>query len=259
MLRLSSGRSTSVDNLKSTGTNLANIEEVGVLAREMSAAHQRMMTFYQQKAGLSPTDADAKARQPASAEERESILNQPADQVSWFTLDAFHEHDPQAAIKLWEHVKREARHELESGHLAAKPIEWCTSPWERAQFLVMREAFIKEWQPTSGVEMALIDTMAQTHTLYMYWLRRHFVRADSDAKREDKQLSENDYWQAPRIEAAEAVEMSGAMAERFQKMFLRAVRTLRDLRRYGPDIVVQNAQQVNVGRQQINLNESKSP
>jgi hypothetical protein len=42
------------------------------------------------------------------------------------------------------------------------------------------------------------------------------------------------------------------MAERFQRLFVRAVRTLRDLRRYAPTVVVQNAGQVNVAAVQTN-------
>jgi hypothetical protein len=41
------------------------------------------------------------------------------------------------------------------------------------------------------------------------------------------------------------------MAERFHRMFPRNVRALRDLRRY--PVVVQNAGQVNVGAQQVNV------
>jgi hypothetical protein len=37
-------------------------------------------------------------------------------------------------------------------------------------------------------------------------------------------------------------------------MFLRTLRALRDLRRWGSPVIVQNAGQVNVGGQQVNLN-----
>ena len=49
------------------------------------------------------------------------------------------------------------------------------------------------------------------------------------------------------------MDQSAAMADRFQRMFLRGLRALRDLRRYAPAVVVQNAGQVNVGGQQVNL------
>ena len=48
----------------------------------------------------------------------------------------------------------------------------------------------------------------------------------------------------------QAVEQAAAMADRFSRMFLRA---LRDLRRYAPAVIVQNAGQVNVAGKQINV------
>ena len=43
------------------------------------------------------------------------------------------------------------------------------------------------------------------------------------------------------------------MVDRFDRMFMRALRQLRDLRRYMPTVVVQRAEQVNVGQQQLNV------
>ena len=43
------------------------------------------------------------------------------------------------------------------------------------------------------------------------------------------------------------------MAGRCHRTFLRALRALRDLRRYTPSVLVQNAGQVNVGSQQVNV------
>jgi hypothetical protein len=57
----------------------------------------------------------------------------------------------------------------------------------------------------------------------------------------------------PRLTTAEALERAGAMADRFNRIFLRTLGALRDLRRYGPTVVVQNAGQVNVGGKQINV------
>ena len=42
------------------------------------------------------------------------------------------------------------------------------------------------------------------------------------------------------------------MADRFNRLMLRTRRGLRDLRRYGP-VIVQNAGQVNVADQQVNV------
>ena len=42
------------------------------------------------------------------------------------------------------------------------------------------------------------------------------------------------------------------MVDRFNRMLLRTLRGLRDLRRYAP-VVIQSAGQVNVGAQQVNV------
>ena len=44
-----------------------------------------------------------------------------------------------------------------------------------------------------------------------------------------------------------------AMAERWQRLFVRAARTLRDLRRYASSVVVNGAAQVNVAAVQQNV------
>jgi hypothetical protein len=49
------------------------------------------------------------------------------------------------------------------------------------------------------------------------------------------------------------VDQAGAMVDRFNRIFLRTLRALRDLRRYAPPVIVQNAGQVNVASQQVNL------
>ena len=49
------------------------------------------------------------------------------------------------------------------------------------------------------------------------------------------------------------MEEAAAMADRFHRMFLRTLRALRDLRRYGGPVIVQQAGQVNVGGQQVNV------
>ncbi len=42
------------------------------------------------------------------------------------------------------------------------------------------------------------------------------------------------------------------MVDRFNRLFLRTLRALRDLRRYASSVTIQSAQQVNIGTQQVN-------
>jgi hypothetical protein len=48
-----------------------------------------------------------------------------------------------------------------------------------------------------------------------------------------------------------AIDQAAGMVDRFNRMFMRALRQLRDLRRY--TVVIQSAEQVNVGQQQVNV------
>ncbi len=43
------------------------------------------------------------------------------------------------------------------------------------------------------------------------------------------------------------------MVDRFNRLFLWTLRDLRDLRRYAPSVTAQNAAQLNIGGQQVNL------
>lgn len=92
---------------------------------------------------------------------------------------------------------------------------------------------------------------------WLYWLNRHFIQAETEGARQDQNLTRDGYWKAPRVETAAALEQSAAMAERFNQMALRTLRALRDLRRYAPAVIVQNAGQVNVAGQQVNVNQSR--
>jgi hypothetical protein len=70
---------------------------------------------------------------------------------------------------------------------------------------------------------------------------------------ERKDAREAGSWTPPRISDSEAIGQAAAMADRFNRMYMRTLRALRDLRRYAPTVVVQNAGQVNVGGQQVNV------
>ena len=44
--------------------------------------------------------------------------------------------------------------DLEQMHRAALALCWDDSPWQRAQFLAVRQAFVDEWQPRGGIELS---------------------------------------------------------------------------------------------------------
>ncbi len=234
-------------------------DEVLSVARELAHGYATLVESYRESWGITHAEADAKARGDGGDRSWvEKYLTDPPDQLSWWSLSSLVEHDPDKGYAAWERVKQEARKELESGHRAARALEWDGSPWERARFLALRETFRAEWQPRGGIEATLVDTLAQAHSTYLFWLERLHIQAASEGKVEDAKLKKEGYWQPPRLGTSEALEQSAAMAERFNRLFLRTLRALRDLRRYTGPVIVQQAGQVNVGAQQVNLAASSS-
>jgi hypothetical protein len=123
--------------------------------------------------------------------------------------------------------------------------------WARAQFLAVRRDLLEAWQPRNGVERQLIDMLAQAQTGYLHWLELLTLRCSTDSSGRKR---EEGRWEPVKLSDAEAREQAVAMGERFHGMFLRTLKALRDLRRQTPGVVVQKAGQVNVGRQQVNVN-----
>lgn len=127
---------------------------------------------------------------------------------------------------------------------------------DRARFLAIRDELSDEWQPRNGIERTLIDTMAQAQTTFLFWIESLTLRATLESELNIKPTKEDGKWTPPRVMEYEAIEQSAAMADRFNRMFLRAVRSLRDLRRHSPNIIVKSAGQVNVGQQQVNVSKN---
>jgi hypothetical protein len=225
--------------------------EVLSLVRELGRAYVDAVRFYRTQLGKSVDEADWALRE-LTAYDLEQLPEAPADQVSWLGLTRLMEHKPELGMGVWQRIKEEARAELDGGHRAASAMEWDGSPWDRARFLAIRQAFRDEWHPQGGVEDALIDTLAQAHSAYLTWLGIVQVRTSIDVKRTDRNVQRDRHWEPQRLDEAAAVEQAAAMVERFNRLFLRTLRALRDLRRYTPTVVVQHAQQVNVAGQQLN-------
>jgi hypothetical protein len=67
-------------------------------------------------------------------------------------------------------------------------------------------------------------------------------------------------WEIPTIGQSAAIEQAAQMLDRFQRMYFRALRQLRDWRRYPPPMTINNPKQVNIatdGGQQINVSEDE--
>ena len=198
----------------------------------------------------------------------------PADRLEWRHLAAVEvEKGEGAVLSVWEDVKRAAREELSSGHQAASVMEGRqATPMERARFLVLRESFAAEWQPRGGLEWQLIDQLSQAATGQAYWTAKLTMQTQQEAAEDlrdrqklegqkEKSLEEKrreqvyrwGEWIPPRVTTAEAIQEAVVMVDRFNRMFLRCLRQLRDLRRY--NVVIQGAGQVNIGEKQVNVSQ----
>jgi hypothetical protein len=243
-----------MNDLVSQGKPVPEALEVGTLARELAASYRSSVEFHKKQLGLPAQEAVAQAEAPCAPTYEESILNGPPDMVSWHGLEHLARKDPELALQGWERVKREARAELVSGHRAARVMEgYESNPWERARFLAVRRDLMEAWQPRNGLERQLIDVMAQAQSALFFWQQQLMVRASIQPGQEKRDIQEERKWKPPRVSAHRAIEQTAAMVDRFNRMYLRTLRALRDLRRYTPAVIVQNAGQVNVGAQQVNV------
>jgi hypothetical protein len=109
-------------------------------------------------------------------------------------------------------------------------------PFQLARFLAIREELAEALQPRNGVERQLIDMMAQAQAALFFWQERL----------------------AACVDLHDTGEEAGAMVDRSHKMFLLTLRAFQDLRKAPPAVFVQNAGQVNVGHQQVNVSRSGS-
>jgi hypothetical protein len=221
------------------------------LAQQMHAALADLIERYRRAMGLSAQEALAQVGK-ADTREAERILTLPPDQPTWLDLSRLADRDAGATARLWEEIKAAALDELRSGHRAAGAM-LASSPWERARFLAIRRELAEQWRPRGGVEWQLVEAMAQAQAAWTFWLEAMMRWAALGVGAHGRDSKDEWGRSTPRLSEGEAVERAGAMADRFNRIVLRTLRAMRDLRRYAPTVIVQSAGQVNVGGQQVNV------
>ncbi len=116
--------------------------------------------------------------------------------------------------------------------------------------------------------------LAQTFFQWQYWLEETVKRSQTEPRKEHyeyrkwKQANERiknahswqeGYWFPPYVHEQAAIEHAVQMADRFNRIYMRTLRQLRDLRRYAP-VTINNPNQVNIaadGGQQVNISNTK--
>ncbi len=245
----------------------------GSLLRQMQHSHSERVAYYRSAEGgaLSIEDARKAAFHPCKdAEEAkrkfDSLMSLPLEIIGFADIGELRAIAPRTAEAFWEWMKQEGRDQFESGHLASNsmlPVKYMRSAWTTACYLGLRESLADEWQPRGGIELSLIDMMAQAFLQYQYWTEQTVLRSQTEPRYEDQEYTrwknwqreakteswKHGYWDIPYVREQQALEHAAQMADRWNRIYLRTLRNLRDLRRYTPQVTINNPQQVNIGEQ----------
>lgn len=255
---------------------MADVER-GSILRELQRAYLERFAYLRSEKGgsLPPDEAREKAFEHLDEDGAARVLAHlngvPVDSISFLDLAELWSASPHHAEGMWQMIKDEAQADFESGHMAAgvfAPVEWMREAWRKARYLGLRQSFVEEWQPRGGIELALVDMLAQSFFQYLYWTEESVKRSQTEPRREAEdyiqwkaaKAAEREasgwgpgYWDIPYVCEQRALEHAAQMADRYNRLFLRTLRQLRDLRRYAPPVIVNNGGQVNVANQQVNL------
>lgn len=250
--------------------------ELASLVYEMAKQLEAAVKYIRNQSGMEPAEADARVRDllalggegveggndgnnviDGNGNPDNIVLSLP-QKATWAELERLAARDPRRMLARWHELYQAALDELSSGHRAAAAVEAPSekTPWDRARFTALRASYIEEWQPRGGIEQSLIDMMAQAYTLYSHWLSVLTQETGTSTERRTSIYSPRGILEPPRVSEVEAMKHAAEMVDRFHKLYMRTLRQLRDLRRYSPPVLIQNAQQVNIGNQQLNLAEA---
>ena len=222
--------------------------------------------------GLSLEDAIKKAESWLADTTATKLFNElkyrSVENLSWFEFERLFRLEPTAAEALWSRLKAEARADFESGSFAARifeTTEWRHDPWRRAQYVGIRDGFVDDYKPRGAIELSMIEIAVTAFFLYYYWTDKLMQRSDTKAlpelftheERQGMDSHKGHYeWVPPRVQEQNAIEHAAQMADRFRRQYLSALRALRDYRRWGAPVIINNEGQVNIaegGAQQLNV------
>jgi hypothetical protein len=207
-----------------------------------------------------PDKLHAEAARPISDGALDILKREAATNIRWDDLQAIAERDHSEAVEVWESIKRAAIDYLSSGQFGVDCAGRDETPFERGIVAGIRNRFVEAWKPKDAIEMGMVEMLVQAFISYHRWLMAANVMANREyeaAKKSEKdRYGEYGRWDTPRLDAAEAIDRALVMADRFNKLFLRTLRQMRDLRRYASPVTINNPKQVNIaaeGGQQNNV------
>ena len=189
--------------------------------------------------------------------DKEQLLDTLPSSLECQDLAYAEQNEPGAAAEVYAKIKQVARDHLEKDERAAEVVAGeMTRPLIRARYIALRESFIADWKPTGSIEVRLIEMIAQLYTSYEHWMALSVQRVAFDWEQEHYNIRERGKWRVVSVAGDAEVNQAAEMADRFNRLFLRTLRQLRDLRRYNLPVMINNPQQVNIaaeGGQQVNV------
>ncbi|MEO0556679.1 MAG: hypothetical protein AAF170_00710 [Bacteroidota bacterium] len=250
--------------------------EVEALAQRLGLALQRRVDHQTRRDRISSIQEDGIDPMPevplGTAEDW--LRETPPEQLTWGVLAGLVTSRPELFAEVWAELRTTAGAELRSGGRVVETLAEDT-PLERARILALRDAFAEEWRPRGGLEQSIIDQAVVAYDGLMEWQERanrlametdrdensviRLKRAleyetreggDADIRREHR--DDLHRYVALREREAEAVRM----VQRYQQVFLRALRMLRDTRKLVASVHIHNEGQLNIGKKQINVDQA---
>ncbi len=181
--------------------SIENRSGYGSLVRILSRVYGDQVAFYMSDKGgnASPDEARAQVFGDDFTAERwlahfHALREMPADEISFADLLVLNANSPEVAQGMWELIKREARREFESGHVAADAVKAEFSfrdAWERARYLGVRESFCREWRPKGGIELSMIDAIAQAWLQLQFWTNKAVERSQLEHREMNPEFAHN--------------------------------------------------------------------
>lgn len=176
------------------------------------------------------------------------------EDYTWINIADAAGRDESAGRRLWGNVKRAAAEDLKSGRAGAIAVEGpFARPLERAEYLAVWAALADGLQPRNGLDRLLIDGMAQAWVMHRRWLNKHVLRDSLDTRAIERDERQRGNWETQRQGQVEAIAHAALMADRFQRSFMRLLKSYRDQRRLLGNVVVSPGAQLNVADQQVNV------
>jgi hypothetical protein len=252
LLESESGEKITRKHARKTTLDDAETRQVLAIAAQSFIA---TVEFYKGEfGGGKPHDEAVKEALQCHEWRRGYVEGLSVEEITWGHMSAVAEVSIDDGLKLWTRVREAADDELESGKRGATVAGENSDPYALARYLAIRDSFADQWKPQGGIESAMVEMLAISYSLQMYWAGMAHDRAlrVHDAQRDQSKRFESAGWKSPYQSEADAIEQAHRLADGYNRQFMRVLRQLRDLRRYAP-VVIQNAQQVNVGNQQLNM------